>query len=115
MVLDKLLGRKRYKDDIGQAEYIEVDTDAIEGEQKKIAIRVEELSDYRDIEMIQKYVREGSIVLLKIKKLRSKDLGELKRSIEKIKKTCIAIGGDIVGVEEDWVIVTPNFGKVYRG
>ena len=39
---------------------------------------------------------------------------ELKRAINKIKKTCDAIEGDIAGFGEDWIVVTPSFARVYR-
>ena len=39
---------------------------------------------------------------------------ELKRAVNKLKKTCDAIEGDIAGFGEDWIVVTPSFAKVYR-
>ena len=34
--------------------------------------------------------------------------------LNKLKKTCDAIEGDIAGFGEDWIVVTPSFAKVYR-
>ncbi len=113
-LLDNILGRKG-KDTIGQTEYIEVDSEAVNTDSGKVPIRVETLGDFNDTERILKYLREGSIVLLKIRSLRDKDLGELKRSVEKLRRTCMAINGDIAGVEEDWLIACPQFAKVHRG
>ena len=39
---------------------------------------------------------------------------ELKRAISKIKKTCEAIGGDIVGLEENFLLIYPDFVKVSK-
>ncbi len=114
MVLEKIFGKREVTDDIGTAEYIEVDSGASE-QPGKVPIRVESLVDFNDTERIQKYLREGSIVLLKIGSLRSKDLGELKRSVEKLRRTCSAISGDIAGVEDNLLILTPQFAKVHRG
>jgi len=50
-----------------------------------------------------------------IKDLRKKDINELKRAVERLKKTCTAMNGDIVGVDEDFLIITPQFAKIYRG
>ena len=35
-------------------------------------------------------------------------------TINKIKKTCDAIEGDIAGFGEDWIVVTPSFAQIYR-
>ena len=40
---------------------------------------------------------------------------ELKRAINKLKKTIEVIGGDIAGLGEDYVILTPSFAEIYRG
>ncbi len=80
----------------------------------KILIQVEKLNDYMDSDRIQKKVRDGSILLVRIKELKDKDIGELKRAIARIRKTCIAINGDIAGVSDEWIVVTPSFAKVHR-
>ena len=49
-----------------------------------------------------------------IRDLREKDVGELKRAVARIRKTCIAVNGDIAGVSNDWVIVTPEYAKIHR-
>jgi SepF-like predicted cell division protein (DUF552 family) len=46
--------------------------------------------------------------------LRDKDLAELKRAIDKIKKTVEANEGDIAGFGENFLVVTPSFAKVWR-
>ena len=44
-----------------------------------------------------------------------KDLVELKRAVNKLKKTTDAIDGDIAGFGDDWIVVTPSFATVHRG
>ena len=78
-------------------------------------IRIENLNDYRQVEGVHQLLREGNIVFLKIKGLREKDIGELKRSIGRLKKTSQAMNGDIVGVDENYLILTPNTSKIFRG
>ncbi len=46
--------------------------------------------------------------------MKDKDIVELKRAINKLKKTCDAIDGDIAGFGEDWIVVTPSFAEVHR-
>ena len=37
-----------------------------------------------------------------------------KERLDKLKKTCDAIDGDIAGFGEDWIVVTPSFAEVHR-
>jgi len=100
-------------EEVGEDEFIEIESlGEVEG---KTRIRIEKLNDYRDVEKVQKLVREGNIVFLKIRKIKERDLGELKRCVERLRKTAIASNGDIIGVDEDFLIITPTFAKIYRG
>ena len=95
-----------------EEEYIEIEK---EEEGRKYNVMIESLDDYRDVERVQKLLREGNIIFLKIKALKDKDLGELKRSVSRLKKTIMASNGDIVGVDENFLVLTPQHVKVYRG
>jgi SepF-like predicted cell division protein (DUF552 family) len=98
----------------GEKEYVELDT-ASKERRGKVIVRPFIINDFADIKEILEVLREGStIVLINIKPLKDKDLIELKRAINKLKKTTDAIEGDIAGFGDDYVIVTPSFAKVYR-
>ena len=112
MVLEKLFGRG-FKE-IGEEEFIELDTEEAQAPAGKIPIRVDKLEDFSDTDRIQKTMRDGAIVLVKIKALRGKDISELKRAIDKLRKTCVAMNGDIAGIDEDFIIITPAFAHVAR-
>jgi len=84
-------------------------------ESRNVSVAVENLKGYADAEKIQSMVREGKIVFLRIKALRDADINELKRTVEKLKKTIVASDGDIVGIEEDVLVLCPPNAKVYRG
>ncbi len=112
MVFEKLFGRG-FKE-LSEEEFIELDAEDIETPSGKIPIRVDKMEDFSDSDRIQKHIRNGNIVLVKIKTLRGKDISELKRAIDKLRKTCIAINGDIAGIDEDWIILTPSFAHIAR-
>ena len=112
MVFEKLFGKGMKE--LGGEEFIELDTNELERPEGKIPIKVDKIDDFSDSDRIQKLVRDGSIVLVKIKALRSKDVSELKRAIDKLRKTCVAINGDIAGIDEDWIVLTPSFAHVAR-
>jgi SepF-like predicted cell division protein (DUF552 family) len=101
-------------------EYIEVDVGGLPGAEPtlsgsgKIGIIIESVSEFGDTERVLKQVREGQIVLMKVKALKEKDLGELKRVVERFKRTVLAQNGDIVGVEQDWLLLVPEHVTVHR-
>ena len=109
MVVKNII-KKPKKEEI--EEFIEIEPHK---EETKVNVRVETLRDYIDTDRIQQLVREGNVVFLKIKELRNRDMNELKRAVDKLRKTCTAMDGDIVGVDEDFLVITPNFAKIYRG
>lgn len=108
-MLEKIFGKK-----ISAGEFIELDTTDADAPSGKIPIKIEKLADFIDTDRIQKAARNGSIVLVRIKELKEKDLSELKRAIDKLRKTCVAMNGDIVGIDENYILLTPNFAHVVR-
>ena len=96
--------------------YVELDdTKAKGGSQSKIIVRSYIIEDFSDIKGILDALREGyTIALINIRPLKEKDIVELKRAISKLKKTCDAIEGDIAGVDEDYIVITPSFATIYR-
>lgn len=113
MVLDKLKKlTDRIKGNSEEEEFVEVEGFEEEG---KVNVKIDSLNNYSDADRIQQLLREGNVVFLKIKDLRTKDISELKRAVEKLKKTCAAMDGDLVGVDEDFLVLTPKFARVYRG
>ncbi len=94
--------------------YVEVNSESNEPK-SKIVVRPFVLEDFSDIKDVLEALREGyTIPLVNIKPLKDKDLLELKRAINKLKKTTDAIDGDIAGFGDDWIAVTPNFATIHR-
>lgn len=110
MALDKIFGGKREFD---EEEFLELDH-AGAPNIDAIPIRIAQVNDYGDIDMVQRALREGNIVLAKIKTLKEKDMSELKRAIERLRKTVTALNGDIAGVDENYIVATPSFARVDR-
>ena len=95
--------------------YVELSTEPIDQGKSKIVVRPFVLEDFADVKDILDVLREGyTIALINIKPLREKDLVELKRAINKLKKTCDANEGDIAGFGEDWIAITPSFARIHR-
>jgi len=107
-----------FDDDDGdfEEEYLEIDTTPKKGgSSNRVVVRPFVLEDFTDIKEIVDTLREGyTICLINIKPLKDKDLVELKRAINKLKKTCEATSGDIAGFGDDYIVVTPGFAEIYR-
>ncbi len=102
-------------DDEYEEEYMEIDPTKDVGLKSKIVVKSFIINDFADVKDALDALREGyTIALINIKPLKDRDIVELKRAVNKLKKTCDAIDGDIAGVSEDWIVVTPTFAHIYR-
>ncbi|MBW2964136.1 cell division protein SepF [Candidatus Woesearchaeota archaeon] len=121
----KLIGRIKQRlsgsDDFdlpgeGDAGYVEIPPEgAAPPARSKITVRPFVIEEFGDIKPILDALREGyTISLVNIRPLKDKDLVELKRAINKLKKTCEAVEGDIAGFGDDWIALTPSFAKIFR-
>ncbi len=111
-IKDKITGSEER--DEPEEGYVELDTEQ-EELKSKVIVRPFVLTDFEDTRPILDTLREGStIIIINIKPLKEKDIVELKRAINKIKKTADAIEGEIAGFSEDFLIVTPSFAEIYR-
>lgn len=107
MVLKRLKGLKE------KEEYLEIESGF--EEEGKISVRIENLKSYSDTERILQFLRDGNVLFVRIKELRERDINELKKAVERLKKTCSAMDGDLAGVDEDFLVITPKFFRIYRG
>ena len=95
--------------------YVELGTDAATESSSKVTVRPFVISDFESVKPILDSLREGhTIALINIKPLKDRDLIELKRAINKIKKTCDAIEGDIAGFGDNWIAAVPSFAHIHR-
>jgi|TARA_Y100000310_G_scaffold28100_1_gene26750 SepF-like predicted cell division protein (DUF552 family) len=95
--------------------YVELGADTVAEARAKITVRPFVIDDFESIKPILDSLREGhTIALINIRPLKDKDLVELKRAINKIKKTTDAIEGDIAGFGDNWIAAVPSFAQIYR-
>jgi SepF-like predicted cell division protein (DUF552 family) len=96
--------------------YVELGNEAAADAKSKIMVRPFVVDEFESIKPILDALREGhTIALINIKPLKDKDLVELKRAINKIKKTTDALEGDIAGFGDNWIAACPSFAAIYRG
>lgn len=103
-------------DEVNGDDYIELSENDKKSEEANIYVRYCTLDEFKDVKPILDFIREGySICLIKIKALKDKDISELKRAISKIKKVAEVTNGSVVGMDEDYLIASPSFVKVFKG
>ena len=99
-----------------EAGYVELDKESPADSKSRIQVRPYVIEEFENIKPILDALREGNTVaLINIKPLKDKDLVELKRAINKLKKTCDALEGDIAGFGENWIAAVPKNTFIYRG
>lgn len=110
--------RKRFDAEDGVMEeehYVELDASGTSGFDRKVVVRPFVLEDFSDVKPVIEGLREGyTVALINIGPLKEKDLVELKRAINKLKKTVDAVEGDIAGFGDDYIVVAPSFAEIYR-
>ena len=112
---EKVAGAASISEESEHEGYVELGTEAAAEGGSKVIVRPFVIEDFESIKPILDAIREGhTIALINIKPLKDKDLVELKRAINKLKKTTDAIDGDIAGFGDDWIAVTPNFATIHR-
>jgi SepF-like predicted cell division protein (DUF552 family) len=113
--IKKAFSREESENEDAEEEYVELDTTTAKEAKGKIIVRPYIVEDFTDVKPILDSLRDGyTIGLVNIRPLKDKDLVELKRAINKLKKTCDAIDGDIAGFGDDYIVVTPSFAEIYR-
>jgi SepF-like predicted cell division protein (DUF552 family) len=87
------------------------------GHEDKVAeVRVFLLDEYDNIRDILDVIRsERTMCLIDIHLLRSKDPDELRRAVDKLKKTVEAVDGDLVGFHENWILAAPKNIHIHKG
>jgi SepF-like predicted cell division protein (DUF552 family) len=85
-------------------------------EDKLVNVRVFVLDSFENIRNILDVIRnEKTICLIDIHLLRNKDPDELKRAVDKLKKTAEAIDGELVAFHENWVLAAPKNVHIHKG
>ena len=116
-IKDKItgFGKEDYPDEF-EDDFIQIDSNADANKPKaKITVKPYNVEDFSDIKTDIDDLRDGyTIAIVNIGALRDKDLVELKRAVNKLRKTTDAMEGDIAGLGDSFLVITPSFAQIYR-
>ena len=111
--LNKNNGDGSSSEDVVEEDFVELDAKPAD-EQQEVVVRAETMQELEDVETVQDHLRNNHIVWVNIQPLKSRDMSQLKRAVKRLKKTVRSVDGDIAGVDEDWIVVTPEFATIER-
>lgn len=102
-------------EDEAESGYVELDSGSGDESRQKVIIRPFTLTDFQDVKPVLDSLRDGNtIALINIAPLKERDIVELKRSVNKLKKTADAMNGALAGFGEDWIVIAPSFAEIHR-
>ena len=97
-----------------EPKYLELDWKGGKADSAHV-LRVLSLNEFTDVEGILAHLRDRSnVVVLKVKPSLVQEKMELKRALKRIQRTTSAIGGDIAGIKEDIIVITPPSVRIAR-
>ena len=100
-------------EDVIEDDFVELDAKP-SNQKQDVVVRAETLREFDDTEKVQEHLRNGKIVWVNIRPLKNRDMSKLKRAVKRLKKTVKAVDGDIAGVDEEWIVVTPEYASIER-
>lgn len=101
-----------------EADYLDLDLEEYEeglkGEESvKMYIKTAELTGLYDIPELKKEIYAGNMLILDISRARQ-DKVLVEKAIKDLKMAALDVGGDIAGISDDQVVVTPMGIKIER-
>ncbi len=115
--LNSRRGREEFIED-ETGDYLSItESDVVSGrEDSLLDVRVFVLDDYENIREILDCIRgDKTMCLIDIHLLRNKDPDELRRAVDKLRKTVEAISGELVGFHENWILSVPKNVHIHKG
>ena len=114
--MDKLFGSSN-RSASSTEEYTELDLGKYEevwdDEPAETYVRVAELNNLNDLPGLKKEIYDGNILMIDISNIKADKL-MLDRALKDLKDVVIDVHGDIAGLKEDQVLVTPTGVKIDR-
>ena len=116
-IIDKLAKKPAPKVEVSD-EYLELDVDRGQSHGATAPeryVKVCKLKGFADVDAGARELSDGNIVILDIHPLAERSMTELKHAVDEMKDVCISMGGDIAGLSEYHLIMTPPNVKIERG
>jgi uncharacterized protein len=80
----------------------------------KTYLKAMPLKELSDLEGIEKEVKNGNIIILRVTPLASKSIDEVKSAVNQLYEFAESIGGDIARLGEERVVICPKNIRIWR-
>ncbi|MDW7731999.1 MAG: cell division protein SepF [Methanolobus sp.] len=115
-IMNKIFGGSA-KTTTVEDEYTELDLtkyeEVLDEEPAETYIRVAELTNLNELTALKREIYDGNIVMIDISNIKADKL-LLDRALKDLKDVVIDVHGDIAGIKDDQVLVTPTGIKIDR-
>ena len=81
---------------------------------ERLTVRIENVTGLGDVERVGGYLKQGSVVLVKVRDLQKKDVGLFQTALQKMKRLSTQFNWDMVALQEGYIILTPSFARIER-
>lgn len=81
---------------------------------ERMKIRVETVNNLTDLDRVASYIKQGHVILVKVKDLQRNDVGLFQTTVQKMKRMCTQFNWDLVAIPEGYLVVTPNYVRIER-
>ena len=115
-LVKKIFGEKKTYGGGAEGEYLDLEKYVEQthpGEQATMHVRVGEIQRYEDLKTLTDYVCGGNVLILDFSPLADEEV-ILKRVTNEIKKMVNDINGDVAGIGNNLMIITPTGVKIDR-
>lgn len=115
-IVDKLAGKPKPVQEQPE-EYLELNVERgyeSAAEAPERYVKVCKLKGFADVDESARELSDGNIIILDIKPLAERSMNELKHAVEEMKDVCLSMGGDIAGLSEYHLIMTPPNLRIER-
>lgn len=118
-ILDNLLGSKprgaRTPSSVSrEPKYVELEWEGGIGD-KHLTLRVVNFNEFSDVEGILELFRNRkNMIVLKVKQRLVQEKMELKRALKRLQRSIMAVGGDIVAIDEKIFLIAPPSVEIMR-
>ncbi len=117
-VISKLAKKPKTAQVASSDEYLELDVErgySSVSEAPERYVKVCKLKGFADVDETARELSDGNIVILDIQPLAERSMNELKHAVDEMKEVCLSMGGDIAGLSEYHLIMTPPNLRIERG
>ncbi len=114
-LFSRITGPER-KETTALEDYVElqIPEGEVEGAVTGRFVKVCKLKGFADVDIVVRELSDGNIVVLDIKPLAERSMNELRHAVDEVKDICLSMGGDIAGLSEYHLIITPPAIKIDR-